>query len=310
MKIDYGKKSNWLACPKALKKVDTFFLYPSSYISPKEEFRPFADIRDENMVRIANICLNIQGGVFEQDTNVFAPLYRQVDPEYGFQMIKEGKEHLLEKVILADVQESFSYYINNLNNGRPFILAGHSQGSTLLMRILSGYLGKHKNVLRNMVAAYMIGYSITDEYLKSNSHLKFVTGEKDTGVIISWNTQMPNLKEKNPILQDKSKVINPLNWRLDDTYASKSINLGSLINGELIVPGVADAKINIDKGVLECGNVNPREFKQSLEAFPIGSYHSMDYGFYFENIKANVKTRIKAFFEKQGDFNNEFKRNI
>lgn len=298
MNVDYSKKQNWLSLSQSTKCVDTFFLYPSSYVSPKDKIKPFADIQNEKMKKIAGKCLDIQASAFAQDTNVYAPLYRQVDPEYGFKMIAEGREDLVNEVLLRDAIDSFEYFLNYYNDGKPFILAGHSQGTTLLMKLMAIYLKEHKDVLDRMVAAYMIGYCVTEDYLKENPHLKFAKGEKDTGVIISWNTEKPNLEEKSPIITGKPLVINPINWKRDATYAPASENLGSLINGELVKPGIADAKINLKKGVLECSTVNPEQFKQAFDFFPVGCYHSMDYGFYYENIRTNVKNRIVSFLTK------------
>ena len=99
-----------------------------------------------------------------------------------------------------------------------------------------------------MVAAYMIGYGVTEEYMKENKHLRFAKGETDTGVLISWNTEKPELEESTPIVKEKSLCINPLNWRRDATYAPVNMNLGSLIKGKIVRPGIADAKINVKKG--------------------------------------------------------------
>jgi hypothetical protein len=84
----------------------------------------------------------------------------------------------------ADAFAAFDYYINNYNNGRPFILAGHSQGSNVLVYLLAKYMKAHPDVQKRMVAAYVIGYSVTDETLATaeqglgstlpNSNLKFI----------------------------------------------------------------------------------------------------------------------------------------
>jgi len=41
---------------------------------------------------------------------------------------------------------TFNYYIKNFNAGRPFILAGHSQGSNVLINLMTGYLKDHPEV--------------------------------------------------------------------------------------------------------------------------------------------------------------------
>jgi hypothetical protein len=38
------------------------------------------------------------------------------------------------------VKDAFEYYLKNYNNGRPIIIAGHSQGSGHGARILKDYL--------------------------------------------------------------------------------------------------------------------------------------------------------------------------
>lgn len=298
MSVDYSKRTNWLSLPESDRDVDTFYLYPSSYVSPKGENKPFADIRDENMVRIASTCLDIQGSAFSGSTNVYAPLYRQVDPFMGFRFIEENKQDLVDEVILTDAIDSFDFYIKNYNKGKPFILAGHSQGTTLLMKVLATYLKDKKELLNRMVAAYLIGYGVTEEYMKVNRHLKFAKGETDTGVLISWNTEKPELEESTPIVKEKSLCINPLNWRRDATYAPVNMNLGSLIKGKIVRPGIADAKINVKKGTLECSTVKPEDYRQVFDIFPVGCYHSMDYGFYYENIRVNAAKRIEAFKKK------------
>lgn len=295
MSVDYSKRANWLSLPDNSREVDTFYLYPSSYVSPKDENKPFADIRDENMVRIARRCLEIQGSAFSGITNVYAPLYRQVDPFMGFRFIEENKEKMVDEVILTDVTDSFEYYLKNFNKGKPFILAGHSQGTTFLMKMMSTYFKEKKELLNKMVAAYMIGYGVTEKFMNENRHLRFAKGETDTGVIISWNTEKPDLEEHSPIVKEKSLCINPLNWKRDATYAPADMNKGSLIKGKLIKPGIADAKINVKKGTLECSTVKPEDYRQVFDIFPEGCYHSMDYGFYYENIRINALKRIEAY---------------
>lgn len=117
---------------------------------------------------------------------LYAPFYRQAsltpnDPVY------------VAGIPTTDGTAAFDYYTKNYNNGRPFILAGHSQGANTLANLLSGYLKTNSTVLARMIAAYVIGYPVTTEYLSNNPHLKFVSGSNDTGVIISYNTEAPGV---------------------------------------------------------------------------------------------------------------------
>ncbi len=117
----------------------------------------------------------------------------------------------------TDVYAALDYFFEHLNDGRPFILAGHSQGSVMLKIALTDYFKEHTDYLERMVAAYVIGFSITKEDLEINPALKFAEGEDDTGVIVSWNLEGPeNKNEENAVVIENAIAINPLNWKRDD----------------------------------------------------------------------------------------------
>ena len=152
-----------------------------------------------------------------------------------------------------------------------------------------------------MIAAYVIGFSVTKVYLVANPHLKFATGESDTVVIISWNTESKRNVETNApnaAVLPNTISINPLNWRLDDMYASASENLGSLFPNEktdefAIADSGADAQLNLERGVVVMNaNFEPMEM---TELFGSQSFHNGDYIFYYNNIKDNVAKRIATY---------------
>ena len=57
-------------------------------------------------------------------------------------------------VAIGDVKRSWDYYIKYLNNGRPFVIAGFSQGAHAMLEILREM---PEEVYRRMVAAYCFG---------------------------------------------------------------------------------------------------------------------------------------------------------
>ena len=57
---------------------------------------------------------------------------------------------------LQDVKRAFQYYIDHYNNGRPFILVGHSQGTFHLMPLLEQMIDQTP-LKDRLVAAYAIG---------------------------------------------------------------------------------------------------------------------------------------------------------
>ncbi|MBR0365419.1 MAG: DUF3089 domain-containing protein, partial [Clostridia bacterium] len=201
----------------------------------------------------------------------------------------------------SDVTAALDYYFENYNNGRPFIIAGHSQGSGIVSLVLKDYFKEHPDYYKRMIAAYVIGFSITKDYLEENTQLKFATGESDTGVIISWNTEGPkNVEEiaKNAVVLPNALSINPLNWKLDETYAPARENLGSLVlykdaSGYEIADIGADAQVNLARGVIVTNaKADPVDM---VDYFGPASFHDSDYPCYYNNIKDNVAKRIAAF---------------
>ena len=193
------------------------------------------------------------------------------------------------------------YYFKYENQCRPFILAGHSQGSLWLTYILEDYMAEHPEYLQNMVAAYVIGYSVTEEYLARNPHLKFAEGADDTGVIISYNTEGPgNADQFNCVVREGAMAINPINWKRDNTYASADESAGSLSSDGELGPGIADARVDLERGVVICESIDavPELQEAMAEFFGPESYHLQDYSLYYGNLQKNVADRIAAFERK------------
>jgi hypothetical protein len=120
---------------------------------------------------------------------------------------------LSDSLPVADVIAAFDYYIRNYNHGRPFIFAGHSQGSHMMFFLLSRYMNENPEVYSRMIAAYAIGYPLTASFLATNKHLKFAEDPNDLGLIVSFNTQSPNVKPGGNVIMTDSvgMVINPIN---------------------------------------------------------------------------------------------------
>lgn len=246
---------------------------------------------------------------YADDTNVFAPYYRQSGLKYAGKIVE--RDGNLDAALLGmpynDIVDALDYYFEHYNEGRPFIIAGHSQGSALVKQVLFRYFKEHPDYYQRMVAAYVIGYAVTKEELETYPYLKFATGESDAGVIVSWNTEGPKNAEvdaKTVVLMPGGISINPLNWKLDETYAPASLNLGSLIvneqTGEPEIADIgADAQVNLARGsVITNAKAAPMPedtAKIAAAFFGPDGRHGEDYTFYYNNIKANVAKRIATY---------------
>lgn len=298
-KINYAEPSNWLAINHTDKEVDVIYFYPTVFSKAHADAPNVADIDDRGMRIGGKKVFNLQATIFEVDCNIYAPFYRQVSAPYALTLSKKEADELLHYSASKDPFEALDYYFEHYNKGKPFILAGHSQGGQIVTNILSDYMKRHPDYYRRMVVAYAIGYSVTESYLKENPHLKFAAGRDDTGVIVSFNTEGPdNANQHNAVVLEGAISINPLNWKRDETYASVAENLGSIDAKGNLTTGFADARLDVKRGVVVCESADPKVYAiapPGTRLFGPQSYHNDDFGFYFMNLRENAKARIAAF---------------
>lgn len=297
---DYSQADNWLALDKKTGfAVDVFYLLPTTYTpdSPQEEY---ADINNVKMRRRGANHWQIVADVFA-GCNIFVPHYRQANALKILNQPLAKQDALLRAAPLQDVTAALDYYFERHNNGRPFILAGYSQGSALLRYVLAEYMREHPQYYKRMVAAYLIGYGVDSDYLRQNTHLRFAKAADDFGVIVSYNVEAPGLMTHNPLTMKNALSINPITWTSSQQYATKTLSQGALLsdaNGVMVrVLQFADAQVNKARGTV-MSNVDIDKFSTKMlgGVFPRGVYHGYDYQLYYFDIQKNVQQRIKAYF--------------
>jgi len=303
--IDYSKSEHWLALPASVEKeVDVFYLYPTSWNKVNKDEPNICAIDNPSMLAGSKISFDLQATAFKTVGNIYAPYYRQADATYLLSLPLNKQRELIEGIPASDVSSAFDYYIKHYNNGRPFILAGHSQGSYVMLNLLSKYMKENPEVYNRMIAAYVIGYSVTEDYLAKNPHLKFAEGPDDTGVIVSYNTQAPVIAGKNPVLLPGAIAINPISWTREETPATAGENLGSVVlSDDRIVSenakDYADARVDKAKGAVICTTVDPDTLPPKDLLFGKGVFHLYDYSFYYYNIRENAANRTRNFLNRQ-----------
>ena len=311
---DYSKAECWYKIPEITKDVDTFYVYATEYIlgSLQEGAPEYATLENAEMLQGVAEEYQLHATTFEASTNLFLPYYRQAGMPVMNKAWKEtgNCEAAVSGMPYGDITTALDYYFENYNGGRPFIIAGHSQGSCIIKLVLKNYFKEHTDYYKRMVAAYVIGYSVTADELEAYPYLKFATGETDTGVIISYNTEGPKNAEQNAktaVLLPNAISINPLNWKRDEAYASVGENLGSLVvneeTGELEIGDMgADAQVNLARGVVvtnaKAYPMDEESAKVATEYFGPDGRHGEDYAYYYSNIKDNVAKRVAAYQSK------------
>ena len=135
--VDYSLTSSWISKPTATKDVDVFFLYPTGYSASDASV---SDLSNSTMLQMATASLIGQASVFSKSCNIYMPKYRQLSINA---LLTYGNEENMIYMASFDLYNALDYYFENINNGRPFIIAGHSQGSVWASVILQDYMKKH-----------------------------------------------------------------------------------------------------------------------------------------------------------------------
>lgn len=293
--VDYTAAENWAYFGVGEgKEADLFLICPTVDMGKSGAYN--MSMEDEKTKSNFVGALNMERGIYEETARMYAPYYRQMTfPAYS--LSEEEMAPYLE-IAYRDVADAFEYYMENLNEGRPLILAGFSQGSQLLLMLLKEYFDEPAYADR-LVAAYCIGWRVTEEDLAAYPHLAMAEGEGDTGVIVSFNCEAEGVEESIILAKgQKTLGINPLNWRTDSTPADKALNLGACFTnyaGEITeeISALTGAYLDPARGTLRVPDVAPSDYASSL--FPDGVYHLYDYQFFFRNLQANVALRTANF---------------
>lgn len=290
--VDYSDSSNWLAIPENVDAHDTdvFFVYPTIY-----QGNGVQDITDPEQIEEAKVTLRTQASVFEDSANIYSPLYRQVGRD-GFNDADNLDEYLA--IGENDIKNALLYYLENYNNGRPFIIAGHSQGSSTLISLLTKIWGS-TGAEDRMIATYIIGFSVTDHDIELNKKIRMSNGPRDIGCFIAYNSIKDGVQDQSVQILDGAIVTNPLSWistKDDGEYIDASQNLGAVFfdeNGYEPMKYDNFTSAQVKDGGLVCEVVNT----SILSDYPIeGIYHRDDYSLFYENIKKNVAERIEQYF--------------
>ncbi|MFA5444559.1 MAG: DUF3089 domain-containing protein [Bacteroidales bacterium] len=292
--VDYSKNENWISIPALDKNVDVFYVYPT--VSSNESGA--MDITDPAERSLAIGIYNAQASVFRGAANIFAPYYRQMSTKVDMSQGGLATDTDEFKQGAADVMAAFDYYIAYLNNGRPFIIAGHSQGTMALIELIKNRFGNNPQLRDRLVAAYLIGYTVTDADLFA-AGLPAAQNATDVGVVITYNTQSVT-SEGGPMLMEGAHCINPLNWRTDDTPAPASENMGAVFfndeTGNFVreEANYCGAQIDLTNGALT--TTIPAGESLVIGPYEEGVYHRFDYSFWYRNLQQNIIDRIASYY--------------
>lgn len=312
-----GKTSTAIMLPEGIMQtaqvpeVDVFYIHPTTYLNKSSWNAPFDGDADA-MRRLSNFALRYQASAFGLAGQVYAPHYRQATFGAFFDDSGQGIQAIMKAH--ADVLQAFDNYVASRNNGRPFILAGHSQGALHALLLLAERIAPTE-LKDRMVAAYIIGWPVSIEAdVGALPGIDICQKKSDTGCVISFQSfdkdgdPKPLLKifDTTPGLNSKPRAgtqmlcTNPLDWAVGST-ATRSGNLGGVeldpeagpIGAPLV--GLTGARCG-KKGILYL--TRPPKGSWAEYQMAGGNYHAYDYNLFYMNIRQNAATRAQAWLEK------------
>jgi len=305
---DFSNMANWAAhpdkadpadrtpCPDApnrqdIAAIDVFFLYPTTYTGAKARERDWNAAVDDAAVnrKTDSTTILYQASIFNGAGRVFAPRYRQAHLHAFFTKDKKSAAQALDTAY-ADVRAAFDHYLAHWNQGRPFILAGHSQGARHGMFLVRDRI-ENTPLEKQLVAAYIVGWPVQQDFFQK---IKACETPDDTGCFCSWRTYEREFALKKAY---ERKVIctNPLSWTTQEgVYSPKSMNRGAVLRTFCVTyPELCDAEVY--KGVLLCSKP---KFPGSI-FFRRKNYHVGDLNLYYFNVRENATARAEAFINKK-----------
>ena len=281
---DYADSTQWFVCNRGAE-VDLFYIISTETADHMvgEDTCHFADTKDEYLRGRMKHEMHAVDSFYSGKLNYYSPYYRQVSMQSW-----ATEEMALSRLPLAmsDCRRSWDYYLKHLNQGRPFILAGFSQGAHALMDIMR-YMPD--SVASRMVAVYIIGYKVTAADTAACHYLRPAQGATDTGVTICFNS-VKSLESEIPVVSGGNLFcINPVNWRTD-TVSSPFVLYGRKKNDTLSARLDPESRLllidgyKIDRPMAVIGRP--------------GNYHHLELKFFYPYIRQNMADRVAAFMRK------------
>ncbi len=330
---NYDRPEAWMAYPgrgglersappganvvdEAQAPADLFFIHPTTYLK-NDVYNARYDAPNDVAVFNAPVLLQ-QVSAFNACCRLFAPQYRQASL-YALNHSPPANE-----MAFSDVQRAFRWYVAHQNHGRPFIIASHSQGSMIAVRLLqTDILGTP--LQKQLVAAYVAGAYVPSSF--GELGLPVCDAPTQTGCIVAWNTSQTGRKGARMLIDKptywwkgawttkggaaagpRAICVNPLTWRQEGP-APATVNAGSLPFPKPPFPAGATTLPALDRHLtgaicqqelldVDIPGSAPKGYRDTLSLL-YGSYHAEDYGIFYASIRQNAVDRAAAFTAAQ-----------
>ncbi len=228
----------------------------------------------------ADMSIEIEGVAdYMADGNDFySPFYRHITLDSWATLNEDTISRRYHDVAFKDVKAAFDLYLRKHNSGRPFILAGFSQGGKSVVELIKTL---DEDTRSRMVAAYVMGYKVTPNDVASYPYIKAATDSIDTGTVICYNS-VSDVKYTKPVVAAPNVMcINPVNWKTDATPA--------VLDDSITVTLDSHAKVLVVEGY------DGSSLPNILDILNTGDYHGAEPWIYSECLRKNFHQRIQSW---------------
>lgn len=279
---DYSRQDAWFSTLRGDTTgtaADVFYILPTcilDYTDSLGRTMHQAEIYNEQLRARMLPSLLLADSIFGDSCNFYSPYYRQLSMEsWGAPDSVVARRYA---IALGDVEDAFKYYMEHLNRGRRFFIAGFSQGASITINLVKQLTPEQ---MERFVAAYVCGYNVTDADL-SNPNIIPAKSATDQHVTVSYNTAQ-NAEARMGAASGGSRLcINPVSWTTGPEVA--------YVNDSLWV------HVDTLNHYLQADGRNMDQyFRPSLEKFfRRGNLHLYELIYYKEHLRRNVMTRLRA----------------
>jgi hypothetical protein len=166
----------------ATPAVDCFYVYPTVSAESSQNANLAIQAAEIDAARA-------QASPFSTECNVWAPMYKQVTVK-GLFNVSRLKQSV--QVAFASVLQAWKDYLANDNDGRPFVLIGHSQGAAMLILLIEKSIDRNPAVRRRLISAILLGGNVTVPTGKvvggSFHNVPACTSLSETGCVVAYSS--------------------------------------------------------------------------------------------------------------------------
>lgn len=278
---------------------DVFYVHPTTIVDGRWN----GPVDDPTLNEITDrVATGIQAPAFNERGLVYAPRYRQANGTTFYRPTPDGDQAL--EVAYADVAGAFQEFLRRRGQERPFVLAGHSQGSVLAERLLRQVIAD-SGLRASLVAVYLPGGRVTAASLAEGA-VPACEGPEHFACVVAFNARGPDYRpnrfemarpDPRPLL-----CTNPLTGRSDERDAPAQLNLGAVfLESEDPSPRPAFAGARCQGGTLivEPIGAAPRDGMSRILDWVIGpaNHHPIEYQLFLMNLRRDVDQRHRAWRE-------------